>query len=310
MVQAIQGFATIWIVIGVGWLLAHLRIVGPATRRFLSHFSFMVASPPLLTLLVSRADLSHLFSSTLIVNLLAIVAAALTYLIAARLVFRPGIAGGTVGTLLSCYTNAGNLGLPVATYVLGDGSWVAPIMLLQIAVMQPLGLAVLDSQRARAEGRTISKAGYLTLPFRNPITVGVLAGLALGLGKVQLPTLVSAPMELVGAMAVPMMLIAFGASLRLDPLPGRSPHTAELWTIQAIKVVLHPLVAYLLAAAVFRLTTPQVLAVTVLAALPAAQNIYINASRYHVRELLARDAIFVSTLLCVPVIFLASTVLR
>jgi malonate transporter and related proteins len=42
----------------------------------------------------------------------------------------------------------------------------------------------------------------------------------------------------------------------------------------------------------------------VIAALPAAQNIYVIASRYDVGELLARDSIFTSTMLSVPTITL------
>ena len=45
-------------------------------------------------------------------------------------------------------------------------------------------------------------------------------------------------------MAVPAMLLAFGVSLRLDPLPGRGTHAREVGLIQVAKVVVHPLVAW------------------------------------------------------------------
>ena len=44
-------------------------------------------------------------------------------------------------------------------------------------------------------------------------------------------------------------------------------------------------------------------------ALPAAQNIYVIASRYEVGELLARDSIFISTMLSVPTITLIAGLL-
>ena len=308
--QAFQGFATIWIVIGLGWFLAHFKLSDEGRRRFLSRFAFTVGSPALLALLVSRADLSHLCAASLAVNVLAIVVAAGTYLLIAAIWFRPSLAEGTIGSLLSSYTNAGNLGLPIATYVLGDGSWVAPIMLIQVGVLQPLALAILDASRARAEGRTISLLRYLTLPVRNPITLGVLVGLALALTHQPIPEFLAPPVELVGSTAVPLMLISFGASLRLDPLPGKSPDKAELAVIIAIKVVLHPLAALLIGTLAFHLSGPNLMAVTVLAALPSAQNLYIMAGRYGVREMVARDAVFMSTILCIPVIFVASTVLR
>ncbi len=311
MQAALSGYLTIWSVIGVGWVVAHFRVLNENHRRMLSRLAFTIASPALLFSLVAHADLSHLFSGTLVVSALAIVLGAIIYLVAARLLFGPGdLSGRVVGTLCSVYTNAGNLGLPVAAYVLGDMTWMAPIMLIQVGLLQPTAMALLDLSAARKEGRRLSWARYVTLPVRNPITLGTLAGLALNALHVTLPDLVWQPIDMVGQVAVPAMLIAFGVSLRLDPLPGRGPHARELALVTPIKVVLHPAIAFVLGAWVFHLRLSDLLAVTVIAALPTAQNIYLIASRYHVRTLLARDAIFVSTLASIPVIVAASTWLR
>jgi len=45
-------------------------------------------------------------------------------------------------------------------------------------------------------------------------------------------------------------------------------------------------------------------AVTVLAALPTAQNIFLYAQRFEAGVIVARDAIFLSTIACVPVLLL------
>jgi malonate transporter and related proteins len=308
---ALSGYFTIWSVIGVGWLAAHVRILDDNARRILSRLAFTVASPALLFTLVSRADLRHLFSMTLVASALAIVAVLISYLLVARLVRgRGSLAERVVGALCAGYTNAGNLGLPIAAYVLGDMTWMAPILLIQIGVLQPAALALLDASAAKGTGQRQSWVRYVSLPFRNPLTVGTLAGLLVNAVGWQVPELIWAPASMVGAMAVPAMLIAFGVSLRLDPLPGRGAHAPELLVVTLIKVVLHPLIAYLLAAWVFGLPTPQVLAVTVIAALPTAQNIFLIAGRYQVGFQLARDAIFVSTLGSIPVIIAASTWLR
>lgn len=308
---ALSGYLTIWSVIGVGWVVAHLRVLTEQHRRMLSRLAFTVASPALLLGLVSRADLGHLFSGTLVVSALAIVFTAAVYLVAARVLLgRAGLADRVVGTLCSVYTNAGNLGLPVAAYVLGDMTWMAPILLIQVGLLQPVGLALLDLAAARADGRRLSWSKYVTLPVRNPLTVATLAGLLVNALHVPVPDLVWRPVEMVGQLAVPAMLIAFGISLRLDPAPGRGPHAGELALVAPLKVLLQPAIALALGAAVFHLGASDLLAVTVIAALPTAQNIYLIASRYHVRTLLARDAIFVSTIASIPVIVAASTWLR
>ncbi len=309
MQAALSGYATIWIVIGVGWLAAHLHVLDQGARKVLSRFAFNIASPALLFTLLARADLRHLFSATLVVSALAIVITALGYLLVMRVFFRPRtVSADVVGALCSAYTNAGNLGLPVAAYVLGDMTWMAPILLIQIVVLQPTALAILDAQRDRAGGHRWSH--YVSLPLRNPLTLGSLAGLAVNLAGVSVPDLVWSPVSMVAATAVPAMLVAFGISLRLDPLPGRGPHLPELLVVTVAKVLIHPLVAVVLATTVFHLPMPQVLAVTVLAALPTAQNIFIIASRYQVGYRLSRDAIFISTLASIPVVIAASTWLR
>lgn len=310
MQAALSGYLTIWSVIGVGWLVAHWGVLTETHRRFLSRLAFLIASPMLLLSLVAQASLDHLFAATLAVSALAIAGAAGLYLVVARLFFRPDLGGTVIGTLCSAYTNAGNLGLPIAAYVLGDMTWMAPIMLIQVGLLQPTALALLDVAAARGAGVRLSWARYLTLPFRNPITVGTLAGLVINALGVPVPAAVWAPIDMIGAMAVPAMLLAFGVSLRLDPLPGKGAHRNELIVIEAIKVLAHPLIAYLLAAHVFVLPLSDVLAVTVIAALPTAQNVYVIAGRYHVRSQLARDAIFWSTIVSVPVIVAASTWLR
>ena len=48
---------------------------------------------------------------------------------------------------------------------------------------------------------------------------------------------------------------------------------------------------------------------TVLAALPTAQNIFVHATRYGRAEVVARDAIFVTTVLSVPVIAVIAALL-
>ncbi|MFZ0529466.1 MAG: AEC family transporter [Propionicimonas sp.] len=311
MQAALSGYLTIWSVIGVGWVVAHFGVFNEQHRRLLSRLAFTVASPALLFSLVARADLSHLFSRTLIVSALAIALAGASYLVGARILFGPGqLSGRVVGTLCAAYTNAGNLGLPIAAYVLGDMTWMAPIILIQVGLLQPTALALLDLGVARRDGVRLTWWRYASLPVRNPITLGTLAGLAVNASGLILPDVVWRPIEMVGQVAVPAMLLAFGISLRLDPLPGRGPHARELALATPIKVLLHPAIAFVLGTWVFGLSLPDVLAVTVIAALPTAQNIYLIAGRYHVRTLLARDAIFVSTIASIPVIVAASTWLR
>ncbi len=293
--QALQGYVTIGALIVVGVVMGHFGVLTSAHQRMMSKLALIVASPALMFMLMSKADLSHVFARSALVSVLAIVCGAVLYLIVCVPLFRPAPAGRTVGMLLSCYSNAGNLGLPIAAYALGDATWIAPILIVQLAVLQPLALAHFDATRASDSGQPVPVRSLLTLPLRNPLTVGTLAGLAVNVLGWKVPDLIAQPTTMLGNVAVPTMLLAFGISLRLDPLPKRGSESVESAVVVVIKTMLQPLCAFLLARYAFDLTPAAVRAVTIVAALPSAQNIYVISMRYGVRELFARDTIFTAT---------------
>jgi predicted permease len=70
-----------------------------------------------------------------------------------------------------------------------------------------------------------------------------------------------------------------------------------------------PITAYLIGAYALGLVGRDLLAVTVIAALPTAQNVFTFAMRYDRGVILARDMIFVATLLSVPAILIITWLL-
>jgi len=211
-----------------------------------------------------------------------------------------------IGTLCSMYVNAGNLGLPIATYVLGDAALVAPVLLLQLLLLQPVAMAVLDHSTA-PEG--FSPGLLVRRTLTNPLMMGALIGLALALTRVTMPALVRAPIELVGGMAVPAMLLAYGVSLRLGPRPGAGISAAEVGLIVTLKLAVQPLAAYFVGRSVLGLDDASLFAVAVLAALPTAQNIFVHAARYNRGVVVARDTIFLTTVLSVPALLVIAGLL-
>ncbi len=71
-----------------------------------------------------------------------------------------------------------------------------------------------------------------------------------------------------------------------------------------------PLAAYLLGRFVFGLSPNDLVAATVLAGLPTAQNLYNFASRYGQATVLSRDIVMLSTLAALPSMLLVSYLLR
>ena len=56
------------------------------------------------------------------------------------------------GTLVEGDPAGALAGLPVAAYAIGDPTWIAPVLLVQVAFLQPLALAHLDYQRTKDDG--------------------------------------------------------------------------------------------------------------------------------------------------------------
>lgn len=140
------------------------------------------------------------------------------------------------------------------------------------------------------------------------MTIGALVGIVVSAVRSHVPDLVLQPVELLGNLAVPAMLIAFGISLRRGPLPGAGGSWGHVSTLVALKLVVQPVAAVAIGAGLVGLRGNALFAAAVTAALPTAQNIFTYANRYNRGLLLARDAIFVSTLASVPVILVIAAV--
>jgi len=281
-------------------------VLGAGTEGVLSRLAFFVAAPALLFLTLAEADTHALLSSALVATAGSAVLSALLFSLLAWWRWRPGPAQLTSGALATSYVNAGNLGIPVASYVLGDAAFVAPTLLFQMLVFQPIALGFLDADK---HGGRSSVWKLLSRPFVNPLTVGSLFGLALSLTGWTLPTMVAAPLGLLGDMAVPSMLVAYGIALRLGPGLGRAGSVAELVTTSTLKLLVQPAVAWFVASVVLGVDGHALLAIVVTSALPTAQNIFVHATRYDRATTLARDTILITTVGAVPVILLVAALL-
>jgi malonate transporter and related proteins len=302
----LTGFVTLGAIIALGFLLAHLGVLGADSQLLLSRLVFFVATPALLFQTLSRAPVDQILTSGLAVAALSFVGVAGTYVLIARTLWRRSTGDTVLGALSSGYVNAANLGLPITVYILGSATFVAPVLLLQLLVITPLAFAILDAVVAK---RRPSPWVLLSQPLRNPITVGSFLGLLCSVAGWHVPALVAAPIALIAGMAVPGVLLAYGVSLRLGPRPIAGGSVMELAVVCTLKLLVQPVLAYVVARWLFDLDGRALLAATVVAALPTAQNIFVYATRYNRSTTLARDSIFVTTALSVPVLLTITALL-
>ncbi len=304
MGAVLTGFAIIAVVVAAGYVTARLGIGGPDARTALNRVGFFVASPALLFTVLAQADVGALFQAPLAVAAASAVVTAGVFVLVDRLWLRLPAPEATIGAVGSGYVNANNIGLPVAVYVLGDATAVVPVILLQLLVLAPVALLVLD---ATTSGR-LSWRFVLAQPVRNPIILGSFAGAVVSLTGWTPPVAVTAPLEILGGAAIPMILLAFGMSLHGTRPLRRGEPRAAVGVASVAKLLVMPVVAFVVSRLVLGLDDAAVASAVTLAALPTAQNVYNYAARFGRGEILARDTILVTTLGS-PVVLLVAALL-
>jgi predicted permease len=308
MSSVLGAFFTLVAVAVLGYVVGRAGVLRSDDELVLSRLAFYVATPALLFGTVARADLTAIFSPVLLTSLAGVLVIVVLSVTVSALIWHRDRAQSTIGALAASYVNAGNLGVPVAVYVLGDGALVAPIVLFQLLVMAPVAFAVLDGYR-QGSGRRVSLRTVLSRPLRNPLTVASLLGLLVAAVGVDPPTLLMRPIELVGAAAVPVALIAYGLSLSVRTSSTRLGPGPDVVLAVALKTVLQPAVAYAVGRWVLGLEGHALLAPTLLAALPTAQNVYVYAVHYRTGRQLARSSVLLTTLLSIPTMTLITGLL-
>ena len=307
MSGVVAGFTVIFVIIAIGYLLGRRGTLGAEGETVLGRLVFFVATPALLFDSLASSDLSVIFSPTLAVAAATALTVGALYMVVARVWLRRSLPELTIGALSASYVNSANLGIPIAVFVLGDASFVAPLLLFQIIAYSPIALTILDVTTLR---RGASRLDTITAPFKNPIVVAGAAGLLIALLGWTPPEALMQPFRLMGGASVPGALLAFGISLYGVRVleKGTSPRR-DVALASVLKIVVQPVLAYLMARYLLGLDGHELFAIVVVATLPTAQNVFVYASRYGVGTVLARDTAFVTTLAAIPGIALVSGLL-
>lgn len=305
MLDTLTGFVVVGVAIALGWILGRIDLLGPHARHVLSRLTFFVLSPFLLFVVLAQADVHTLFSALLPVSAIAAVAVFIVYAVVARFVWRRGVAQTLIGTLSAGQVNSNNIGIPLSLYLLGSAAYPAPVILLQLLVFTPVTMAIFEAVTS-GQRRAIP---ILRRTVTNPIVVGSVLGVLVSLSGIRLPPIALDPLQLIADACVPVLLISYGISLHGQRILGPSGRRRDILLASVLKLAAMPLVAWVVAAFVFHLSPHDVLIVTVLAALPTAQNVFNYAQRFDVGETIARDTVFLTTVGCVPVLLLIVTLL-
>lgn len=307
MEGVLLGFSVVAMLTMVGLVTAALaKDKSLVIQRGLTPLVYYITNPALMVVLVSQTDV------TLVAGLYTPLALGIALIAGAMfagygLLTRRPKADIAVGAMSSSYVNAGNIGVPIALYMVGTTAPVVAVLLAQLLVLAPLYLTIfglLASRRSKLSGAVRFRM-ILSSVF-NPTTLGVIVGAVLSLLRVELPTFIWEPLRMVGEASIPLMLIIFGMSLWrqrpfTDPAYLRDSIAATLCKNFAM-----PLTAWAVAGPLVGLEGEDLLGVVAMAALPTAQNVLLFGMHYGMPTTVAKDTVFTSAGLSLPLILLAA----
>lgn len=298
MLGVLAGFFVVWCIILVGMFVGRRGILGDNARQVLSGLTFFVASPALLFETLSKARLQEVFAAPLLVAAVGAVATAAIFFIIVKFLLKRSMPESLVSSMSASLANSANLGIPIAVYVLGDASYVAPLLIFQLAFFTPLFLMALDSTTS---AHRTTPLRFVLMILRNPMIVGSALGLVVAGTGWQVPPLILQPIHLIGGAAIPAMLMAFGMSLNGSrPLQAATARRVDALVASAFKLIVHPAIAYVFARFALGMEGHALFAAVVTSALPTAQNVFVAASRYRTGLTVAKDTVLITTVVAVP----------
>ncbi|MCA1327038.1 AEC family transporter [Herbaspirillum sp. alder98] len=293
----------IFSLIFLGWFCRRRKILSNSAASELNRFVIYLGLPALLFDSMSRLSASDFAN----LRFIAVFAAGvvIVFLLTAWIRIRQKAAAPDViiDSLGTSYANVGFIGIPLCYLAFGaDGLPPSVIaMVMTACLLFAVAIVLLETCLHAQAGvlGTVRKVGRSLL--RNPIMIAPLAGIAVALSGLALPSGVQQLFKILGGAASPCALVSLGLFLAQPPREGAS---APVGLLVAFKLLLQPAITAILAYWVLPLPRLWADSAVLLSAMPIGTGPFMLAELYQ-REVAGMSrAILISTTLSLPTIAL------
>ncbi len=280
----------------LGFVVGRFKRLPEAGLAWMQFFLIYIALPPLFYRLIADKPLSDLTNWGFVTatTLATYCAFALSFAVGLRYL-RGDMPQAVMQGVAGSYSNIGYMGPPLILSALGPAA-SAPVVLIFVfdnlllfsLIPFLMAIAGVDRKGALATARSVAWQ-VATHPFNLATLAGVLASYA----QFQLPTALDKMTLWLTQAAAPCALFLLGVTVALRPLkrmPGEVP------ALVFIKLVLHPLLVWVLLSALGDFPANWIFAAVIMAALPPALNIFVISTQYQVGVERASACILVGTL--------------
>ncbi len=288
-----------------GYLSGRLGVLGGESAAALNRFVYYFALPPLLFIFTARAPITEILHWPFIFTFVG--GSALTLLVALIVnhVFlrHRGLGELSLFLLTAVFANTAYMGIPLFATAFGPEGTLPAIVATLAANTVLIGGAIAALETVQTPNasiyRSVLNVGRTLV--RNPLLIAPVMGALVSLLALPIPKPVGNFLDLMAAAAGPAALFALGLSLFGRKLLG---DVVEVAWLTALKLLVHPIMTYLLATYVFVMEPVWAKSAVILSALPAGALVFVVAQQYDVYVQRASSAIVVTTALSVLTISL------
>jgi hypothetical protein len=292
----------VFLVVGAGYAAVRLRVFPDASINALVGFATGIAVPVLLFRAMYRLDLGDAIRLDLLVSFYSAMLVCFVVAMAlARLAWRRRPGEAVAVGFVAYFSNSVLLGVPILERAYDAAELEAGFAI--IAFHAPFGylVGILTMEFLRRDGASVGVALGRTASamFRNALTIGLMAGLAVNLAGIELWEPVEGAVDMVARAALPVALFGLGGVLTRYSLKRE---IGEAGMTSAVSLLLHPFLVWVLADKVFALPPEFVRGAVVIAAMPTGVNGYVFAQMYDRAVGTAASGVLLATLLSVVTI--------
>ncbi|QGY03613.1 AEC family transporter [Methylobacterium mesophilicum SR1.6/6] len=305
MLSALQLVIPIPLLIFTGWFARRIGLLGPYAALGIDRFNSLLATPALLFNIISHASWANLWQPNFILTLMLSGMLSMCLALFACLYYGDCIPDASIKCFNAGYTNIRFIGLPFIL-IAADRNIIVEItfaflLATLFALIIVISLAEFNSSRSR---RTHSHAIKIDRAFvLNPTLVVSVAAVIFSIFGMTPPTSADVFLNLLAGAASPCALIALGI-FSADKDEIRIPSYCIPAWILCCKLLLNPLLAFVLSRFVFHLSPLATQAVVLLAALPAGTGSDILAKLYGSKAKVSSQFIMLSVLVFIVIISL------
>jgi malonate transporter and related proteins len=282
--------------IGLGFFCGKLARQPASGLGWMQFFLIYVSLPCLFYTLIADKSLDQLTNWPFIIVTTASTYCAFALSFASGMRFTRGdVPQSVMQGVAGSYSNIGYMGPPLVLSAIGPAA-SAPVVLififdsLMLFSVVPLLMAVAGVEKRRPL-RTLRD--ILLKVVTHPFNIATAAGVAASYLHVDLPAALGRIVTWLSGAAAPCALFLLGVTVALRPL-GAIP--SEVPGLAFIKLIVHPLLVWVLLSAIGDFGQTWTYAAVIMAALPPALNIFVISTQYDVGVERASACVLVGTL--------------